>query len=276
MRQARLWVYGMSKHSCQSFVPVRFWFSDSAGLMWPRDPPPWLPERDSDRAVGPWRTRLLSGRANCRGLSEICVVRPLYVRECVWIGRLQAVVADVVWLNAAERRVRRLSCCVSNRSSLALLTCGSLWYLLLITLFYKNHACQLFGVSKGVVEALVSMQRERKCVLRVHPSQVPFQLLRWIRGKCLTYRLTWTKLRGVFMWPERGFDITCIITSSFSFSFLDHLTFAFWLPFFDWDLIQPLWFLILFILFNFRGCCRARKRVQGKRGANHWWQHKPT
>lgn len=201
MRQARLRVYSMSKHSCQPFVPVRFWFSDSAGLMWPRDPPPWLPERDSDRAVGPWRTRLLSGRANCRGLSEICMVRPLYVRECVWIGRLQAVVADVVWLNAAERRVRRLSCCVSNRSSLALLTCGSLWHLL-ITLFHKNHACQLFGVSKGVVEALVSMQRERKCVLRVHPSQVPFQLLRWIRGKCSTYRLTWTKLRDVFMWPE--------------------------------------------------------------------------
>lgn len=138
MHQARLWVYSMLKHSCQPFVPVGFWFSDSAGLMWPRDPAPWLPERDSDRAVGPWRTRLQSGRANCRGLSEICMVRPLYVRECVWIGRLRAVVADVVWLNAAVRRVRRLSFRVSNRSSLALLACGSLWYLLLVTLFYQK------------------------------------------------------------------------------------------------------------------------------------------
>lgn len=133
--KARLWVYSMLKHSCQPFVPVCFWFSDSAGLVWPCDPP-WLPERDRDRAVGPWRTSLVSQRANCRGLSEICMVRSLYVRECVWIGWLQEVVADVVWLNSAERGVRRLSCCVSDWSSLAHFTSGSLLHLLLITLLY--------------------------------------------------------------------------------------------------------------------------------------------
>lgn len=36
--------YSMLEHSCQSFVPDCFWFSDSADWMWPCDP--WLPGRE--------------------------------------------------------------------------------------------------------------------------------------------------------------------------------------------------------------------------------------
>lgn len=47
----------------------------------------------------------------------------------------------------------------------------------------------LHSFVKGVVEAAVSMQRDRERVLRIHPSQVSFQFLRMIRGKWFIYRL---------------------------------------------------------------------------------------
>lgn len=151
-------VYSMLKRSCKPFVPECFWFSDSAGWMWPCDP---LVARE--RAVGPWRARLLSGRANYRGLSEIYMVRLLYVCECVWIGWLQAVVADMVWLNATERRVRRVCCYVSQWSSLVQslppdpsdISCSSN--------YFGKHACEPFREVR-VWWKLLSACRETESV----------------------------------------------------------------------------------------------------------------
>lgn len=99
----------------------------------------------------------------------------------------------MVWPKRRERRGRKVCQNVMTLLSVAslktIVMSGSIWHLLLIKSFGKNVHPTSHPCSKGVVEASVNMQRDRKCILRVHPSQVSFQFLRWIRGKWLIYRL---------------------------------------------------------------------------------------
>lgn len=180
-----------------SWVLLILWFSRLDVTLWP------LVARE--RAVGPWLSRLRSGRANSRGLSEICVVRQLYVcvpvRVSVWIGWLQAVVGlHRVTEGSGKKSQKGLPLCHDLR------IVKSKYNLYTWNYLTSAHQIILENVrvtphwSKGVVEASVSMQRDRKCVHFVHPSQVSFQLLRWIRGKwvdlqasCSSRRRKWKK-----------------------------------------------------------------------------------
>lgn len=72
-------------------------------------------------------------------------------------------------------------------------------------IFWENIHLTSCLSSKGVVEASVSMQRNRECVLRLHPSRVSFQFLRWIRGKflmcgCAGRGRHWKKRQKIWRW----------------------------------------------------------------------------
>lgn len=116
--------------------------------------------------------------------------------DCVWIDWRQAVVG---WHGVTEEKRKKsqkgLPWC-HDFSLSTIFTPGTIWPPLVIKIIWENVHLTSCPCSKGVVEASVSMQQDRKCVLRVHPSQVSFQFLRWIRGKWLIYRLAVLKDSG--------------------------------------------------------------------------------
>lgn len=134
-----------------------------------------------------------------RGTPALCVCACSC--ECVWIGWLQAVAGlHCVTEGSGKKSQKGLPLCHDLR------IVKSKYNLYTWNYLTSAHQIILENVrvtphwSKGVVEASVSMQRDRKCVHFVHPSQVSFQLLRWIRGKwvdlqasCSSRRWKWKK-----------------------------------------------------------------------------------
>lgn len=119
------------------------------------------------------------------GLSALCVC----VFECVCV-QLHWQTSVVNWHGLTEKKRKRVSklwfqdVCHRVKSEYSLaegdwLTCPCQQ-----TIWKHRHLTSCL-CRKGVVAASVSMQRDRECVLRVHPSRVSFQFLRWIRGKFL-------------------------------------------------------------------------------------------
>lgn len=130
--------YSMLEHSCQSFVPDCFWFSDSADWMWPCDP--WLPGRESGGAMAAGasvgESQLQRIIRDLHGTPALCVCACLC--ECVWIDWLQAAVG---WhCVTGERRKKRLDVMtwVSASSLNTIFTPGIIWPLFVVKSFGKT------------------------------------------------------------------------------------------------------------------------------------------
>lgn len=114
------------------------------------------------------------------GTSALCV--------CVYCNCTGSspLLTDMAWLRRRERGVgklwfRDLYLRVYRKS----LTEGNRLICLCQQIFWKRRHLTSCLCNKGVVAVSVSMQRDSECVLRVHPSRVSFQFLRWIKGKFL-------------------------------------------------------------------------------------------
>lgn len=151
------------------FCSLLVWFSDSADWMWPCDP--WLPGKER------WGY-------GCWGYSWGEPAPEDYQRSA-WYAAFMCVLVCMCETGCghffSQQRRQKVSHCDLRDISTLLYTWNYLAALIhQISLWNGrlSHSC-----CKGVVDDSVIMQRDRKCVLRVHPSQVSFQLLRWIRGK---------------------------------------------------------------------------------------------
>ena len=184
--------YSMLKHSCPSFVPDCFWFSDSADWMWPCDP--WLPGREpwghgcwgygrgeptpEDYPRSAWYASFVGVYGCVCLLALMCVNRFTAAGSCwlTWCDRKEE--KEDTWCNEISVSVKS-KCNLHGWNYLTFPGHRIIWKKVHLT----SYPCR-----KGVVEASVSMQRDRECVLRMHPSRVSFQFLRWIRGKWVIYR----------------------------------------------------------------------------------------
>jgi len=148
--------------------------------MWPCDP--WLTGRDR---WGHGRWGYSRGEPTAEDYPRSAWYAGfMCARLLVWmcVNRLAAGSCWLAWCDWREDKEETRCDVITRVSALNLsttFTSGTIWPFLVINLFVKTSTWPQ-----------VSMQRDREYILRMHPSRVPFQFLRWIRGKWLIYRLS--------------------------------------------------------------------------------------
>lgn len=265
------------------------WFSDSADWMWPCDP--WLPGRawwddgywgysrgeptTEDYPRSEWYASFMCG---CLFMCMIrLAVGAFWLTLCDCREEKEEKDSQIDWPGCHD-----LSLSVKSKYDIGAWTLPCFGH----QVIWENKQPTWCLCCKGVLEAPVCMQRDRECVLRVHPSRVSLQFLRWIRGKFFMYWLCSEKPMEKFwrFWKHTFWEVCMFIwkyTRDMTAScFHDDRTIlsAWTLANVDNSFLYITYceLVFIFISVTFRGCCRACKRVQGMRGANHRWQYQPA
>jgi len=186
-RSVYLWSWGRMFEAflavfCSRLIMI-LWFSRLDVTLWP---PGCQGARGGTMAAGATvgESQLQRIIRDLHGTSVLCVCAWL----CVWL------VAGSCWLKGGERIVTRdVISQLLSKYSLYTWNCVTSLCIRITWEGKRMTSCS----CKGVTKATVSMQRERESMLTVHPSQVSFQFLRWIRGKFSMYRMAALKEEAV-------------------------------------------------------------------------------